>query len=179
MNCRAESLVERASRCRLASVRLHGNSCIGTDGPEVHIPGRVTGCHIGLRPMVAILRQAQDKLLSGPLRFCDDQGAPDVSHDGQHQAPDRSTIRGCSMAEGAGFEPAIRYYRIRDFQSRALGQAMRPFPMQILVPEHVGDGAERVGFEPTVAMNHTAFREQHLKPLGHLSIAGSISKRWR
>ena len=29
--------------------------------------------------------------------------------------------------------------------------------------------AERVGFEPTVAFDHTAFRERHLKPLGHLS----------
>jgi hypothetical protein len=29
--------------------------------------------------------------------------------------------------------------------------------------------AERAGFEPAVAINHTAFREQHLKPLGHLS----------
>jgi hypothetical protein len=32
--------------------------------------------------------------------------------------------------------------------------------------------AERVGFEPTVAINHTAFRERHLQPLGHLS--GSV-----
>jgi len=31
--------------------------------------------------------------------------------------------------------------------------------------------AERVGFEPTVAFDHTAFRERHLQPLGHLSIA--------
>ncbi len=31
------------------------------------------------------------------------------------------------------------------------------------------DLAERVGFEPTVAINHTAFRERHLQPLGHLS----------
>ena len=30
-------------------------------------------------------------------------------------------------AEGEGFEPSKRYYRLRDFQSRALGQAMRPF----------------------------------------------------
>ena len=29
--------------------------------------------------------------------------------------------------------------------------------------------AERAGFEPAVAQHHTAFREQHLKPLGHLS----------
>ncbi len=29
--------------------------------------------------------------------------------------------------------------------------------------------AERVGFEPTRAINPTAFRERHLKPLGHLS----------
>src|SRR5436190_19974567 len=28
--------------------------------------------------------------------------------------------------------------------------------------------AERVGFEPTV-LSHTAFRERHLQPLGHLS----------
>ena len=31
------------------------------------------------------------------------------------------------VAEGEGFEPSKRYYRLRDFQSRALGQAMRPF----------------------------------------------------
>src|SRR5215208_8229582 len=31
------------------------------------------------------------------------------------------------MAEGEGFEPSRRCYRLRDFQSRALGQAMRPF----------------------------------------------------
>src|ERR1039457_6052141 len=35
--------------------------------------------------------------------------------------------------------------------------------------------AERVGFEPTVAINHTAFRERHLQPLGHLS--GSVEYR--
>ena len=29
-----------------------------------------------------------------------------------------------------------------------------------------------MGFEPTVAINHTAFRERHLQPLGHLS--GSV-----
>jgi hypothetical protein len=33
--------------------------------------------------------------------------------------------------------------------------------------------AERVGFEPTVAINHTAFRERHLQPLGHLSGAAA------
>src|SRR5919112_5154414 len=32
-----------------------------------------------------------------------------------------------TMAEGEGFEPSRRCYRLRDFQSRALGQAMRPF----------------------------------------------------
>jgi hypothetical protein len=31
--------------------------------------------------------------------------------------------------------------------------------------------AERGGFEPPVACDHTAFRERHLKPLGHLSAA--------
>ena len=31
------------------------------------------------------------------------------------------------LAEGEGFEPSRRCYRLRDFQSRALGQAMRPF----------------------------------------------------
>ena len=31
------------------------------------------------------------------------------------------------VAEGEGFEPSRRYNRLRDFQSRALGQAMRPF----------------------------------------------------
>jgi hypothetical protein len=35
--------------------------------------------------------------------------------------------------------------------------------------------AERVGFEPTVAINHTAFRERHLQPLGHLS--GTVEYR--
>src|SRR5215213_483712 len=32
-----------------------------------------------------------------------------------------------TLAEGEGFEPSRRCYRLRDFQSRALGQAMRPF----------------------------------------------------
>ncbi len=31
--------------------------------------------------------------------------------------------------------------------------------------------AERAGFEPAVAHHHTAFRERHHQPLGHLSIA--------
>jgi hypothetical protein len=70
------------------------------------------------------------------------------------------------MAEGEGFEPSRRYDRLRDFQSRALDQAMRPF--QLL---HPPQRAERVGFEPTVAHHHTAFRERHLQPLGHLSSA--------
>ena len=36
----------------------------------------------------------------------------------------------------------------------------------------VGKLAERVGFEPTV-LSHTAFRERHHQPLGHLSAAES------
>ena len=36
--------------------------------------------------------------------------------------------------------------------------------------------AERAGFEPAV-LSHTAFRERHLKPLGHLSGSGeSLTK---
>jgi hypothetical protein len=35
--------------------------------------------------------------------------------------------------------------------------------------------AERAGFEPAV-LSHTAFRERHLKPLGHLSDVGESSK---
>ena len=31
------------------------------------------------------------------------------------------------------------------------------------------NAAERAGFEPAVAHHHTAFRERHLQPLGHLS----------
>ena len=43
--------------------------------------------------------------------------------------------------------------------------------------------AERAGFEPAVALDHTAFRERHLKPLGHLSSAGKSKlaasiRRW-
>ncbi len=37
------------------------------------------------------------------------------------------------------------------------------------------DGAERVGFEPTEAINLTAFRERHLQPLGHLSTYSVVS----
>jgi hypothetical protein len=59
---------------------------------------------------------------------------------------------------------------LRDFQSRALGQTMRPF--QTVTFSRLP--AERVGFEPTRATNPTAFRERHLKPLGHLS-AGNCS----
>jgi hypothetical protein len=63
---------------------------------------------------------------------------------------------------------------LRDFQSRALGQTMRPFQMRTTsVPE--SRVAERVGFEPTRAINPTAFRERHLKPLGHLSATNSGS----
>jgi len=44
--------------------------------------------------------------------------------------------------------------------------------------------AERAGFEPAVALDHTAFRERHLKPLGHLSSGGQSKpvapkRRWR
>ena len=42
---------------------------------------------------------------------------------------------------------------------------MRPFQNGTMRPP----AAERAGFEPAVARHHTAFREQHLKPLGHLS----------
>ncbi len=71
-------------------------------------------------------------------------------------------------AEGEGFEPSRRYNRLRDFQSRALGQTMRPFPVGAY-SGYTASVAERVGFEPTVAQHHTAFRERHLQPLGHLS----------
>ena len=67
------------------------------------------------------------------------------------------------MAERAGFEPAMGF-PIRHFQCRALG-------LYATSPQWVattGSVAERVGFEPTV-LSHTAFRERHLKPLGHLS----------
>jgi hypothetical protein len=36
--------------------------------------------------------------------------------------------------------------------------------------------AERAGFEPAV-LSHTAFRERHLKPLGHLSARESSKGR--
>ena len=65
-----------------------------------------------------------------------------------------------------GFEPTRRHYRLRDFQSRALGQTMRPFPDCGVDAIRL---AERAGFEPAVAQHHTNFRDWHLKPLGHLS----------
>ncbi len=74
------------------------------------------------------------------------------------------------MAEGAGFEPAMRL-RIPAFQASALGQLCDPSGCPDL-PTYRPAGrpaAERAGFEPAVARHHTAFREQHLKPLGHLS----------
>ena len=83
---------------------------------------------------------------------------------------------GCCTAEGEGFEPSRRYYRLRDFQSRALGQAMRPFQREAAVAAIPERPAERVGFEPTVAHHYTAFRERHLQPLGHLS-AASVANR--
>jgi hypothetical protein len=93
------------------------------------------------------------------------------------------------VAEGEGFEPSRRCYRLRDFQSRALGQAMRPFQTGYQLsaighrlsvssrPYRLTDSilAERVGFEPTEAHHLTAFRERHLQPLGHLSNPVSIS----
>ena len=35
---------------------------------------------------------------------------------------------------------------------------------------------EKVGFEPTVATNHTGFQDRHHKPLGHLSSASCLSR---
>src|SRR5690606_4088042 len=72
------------------------------------------------------------------------------------------------LAEGEGFEASRRSSRLRDFQSRALGQTMRPF-----------QEAERVGFEPTRAIHPTAFRERHLQPLGHLSMSSPERKECR
>lgn len=34
--------------------------------------------------------------------------------------------------------------------------------------------AVTVGFEPTVAINHTSFREMHLRPLGHVTNLSSL-----
>ena len=79
------------------------------------------------------------------------------------------------MAEGVGFEPTRRHYRLRDFQSRALGQTMRPFPETGAILIRL---AERAGFEPAVAQHHTNFRDWHLKPLGHLS-GGILATRDR
>ena len=39
--------------------------------------------------------------------------------------------------------------------------------------------AVRVGFEPTVAINHTRFPGEHLRPLGHPTIIISSCKWWR
>lgn len=39
--------------------------------------------------------------------------------------------------------------------------------------------AVRVGFEPTVAINHTRFPGEHLRPLGHPTIIISSYKWWR
>jgi hypothetical protein len=44
------------------------------------------------------------------------------------------------LAEGEGFEPSRRCYRLRDFQSRALGQAMRPFQIGYR-PSAIGRGS--------------------------------------
>src|SRR5688572_15969409 len=49
---------------------------------------------------------------------------------------------------------------------RGTGWAVRGLPCIV----RVGAMAERVGFEPTV-LSHTAFRERHHQPLGHLSAA--------
>ena len=54
--------------------------------------------------------------------------------------------------------------------SLARGSDGRPRPWR--PPRGMGQLAERVGFEPTV-LSHTAFRERHLQPLGHLSAAES------
>lgn len=87
-----------------------------------------------------------------------------------HQQPSGCVGIAFGVAEGEGFEPSRRSSRLRDFQSRALGRTMRPF--------HASTGAERVGFEPTEAMNLTAFRERHLQPLGHLSsVCVCLAKR--
>src|SRR5690606_21062110 len=54
-----------------------------------------------------------------------------------------------------------------------------PSVLKIVAERPVGRprslGAERVGFEPTVAQHHTDFRDRHLQPLGHLSPAAPES----
>ena len=78
----------------------------------------------------------------------------------RHRAHDSRWKRElCWLAEGVGFEPTRRSSRLRDFQSRALGQLCDPSVWK----------AEGVGFEPTRAHRPTAFRERHHKPLGHPS----------
>ena len=66
------------------------------------------------------------------------------------------------MVGDLGFEP-----RLPDPESGGLPLPQSP----------VRSVAERVGFEPTVAVNHTAFRERHLKPLGHLSEKKMVTPR--
>jgi hypothetical protein len=51
------------------------------------------------------------------------------------------------LAEGEGFEPSRRCYRLRDFQSRALGQAMRPFQI----------GQSVFGYQTSDDLRHCVF----------------------
>ena len=78
------------------------------------------------------------------------------------------------LAEGMGFEPMRRHYRLRDFQSRALGQAMRPFQESGGEAIHLGGEG---GIRTRGGVTHTNFRDWHLKPLGHLSAAYSSNPR--
>jgi hypothetical protein len=68
-----------------------------------------------------------------------------------------------------GIRTLEAFYRLPAFQASALGQLCDPSTMRIGRSAVRAPGAERAGFEPAVAQHHTAFREQHLKPLGHLS----------
>jgi hypothetical protein len=66
---------------------------------------------------------------------------------------------------GFGTHSFMSSGRVFSLNENAVSQAF----LQLDLQESL---AERVGFEPTVAINHTAFRERHLQPLGHLS--GSV-----
>ncbi len=77
-------------------------------------------------------------------------------------------------AEREGFEPSVPC-GTHDFQSCTFGLSVIS-PGEINKEQGPKRPAERVGFEPTEALNLTRFRIVRLRPLGHLSAAENIGK---
>ena len=95
----------------------------------------------------------------------------------------RFTTRPCGtsyrdgMAERVGFEPTVAFYRRHAISSRAYSATLAP--LRYGLPAHASERYSlqlmcwRRGWDSNPRWNcsHTGFRDQRLKPLGHLSEA--------